>query len=156
MPTPGSRPPPVDALRLSRAMTLKNSAADLDLGGGKAVLLDDGGWQDAGLREARMRALGRRIERLGGDYVTAEDVGTNPTDMAAIGRETRWVAGRPKGDGGRGDPRRRPPAPSSPRSAPGPRSASAGTRSPACGSASSAPATSVRALPGISPGRAPR
>lgn len=94
----------VDALRLSRAMTLKNSAAGLDLGGGKAVLVDDGRWADTVLREARMRALGRRIERLGGAYVTAEDVGTTPSDMAAIGRETRWVAGRPKADGGRGDP----------------------------------------------------
>jgi leucine dehydrogenase len=101
---PGIEAAAVDALRLSRAMTLKNSAAGLDLGGGKAVLVDDGGWQDAGLREARMRALGRRIDRLGGDYVTAEDVGTTPADMVAIGRETRWVAGRPKGDGGRGDP----------------------------------------------------
>ena len=94
----------VDALRLSRAMTWKNSAAGLDLGGGKAVLVDDGGWRDPELREARMRALGRRIGRLGGAYVTAEDVGTNPEDMVAIGRETRWVAGRPRGEGGRGDP----------------------------------------------------
>jgi glutamate dehydrogenase/leucine dehydrogenase len=94
----------VDALRLSRAMTWKNSAAGLDLGGGKAVLVDDGGWRDPGLREQRMRALGRRIARLGGAYVTAEDVGTTPEDMVAIGRETHWVAGRPRGEGGRGDP----------------------------------------------------
>lgn len=94
----------VDALRLSRAMTWKNSAADLDLGGGKAVLIDDGRWGDERLRERRMRALGRRIERLGGEYVTAEDVGTTPEDMIAIGSETRWVAGRPESEGGRGDP----------------------------------------------------
>jgi len=101
---PGLEAAVVDALRLSRAMTLKNSAAGLDLGGGKAVLVDDGAWADLALREARMRVLGRRIERLGGNYVTAEDVGTSPADMVAIGHETRWVAGRPTDAGGRGDP----------------------------------------------------
>src|SRR4051812_40201655 len=44
----------IDALRLSHAMSLKNSAAGLDLGGGKAVLLDDGHWT-AESRPARMR-----------------------------------------------------------------------------------------------------
>lgn len=101
---PGFEDALLDALRLARAMTLKNAAAGLDLGGGKAVLIDDGGWDDPGLRAARMRALGRQIERLGGEYVTAEDVGTTPADMAAIACETSWVAGRPRDDGGRGDP----------------------------------------------------
>lgn len=93
-----------DALRLARAMTLKNAAAGLDLGGGKAVLLDDGGWRDPALRAVRMRAVGRVIEELQGRYVTAEDVGTAPADMDAIAGATRWVAGRPLDHGGRGDP----------------------------------------------------
>ncbi|HVV89484.1 MAG TPA: Glu/Leu/Phe/Val dehydrogenase dimerization domain-containing protein [Solirubrobacterales bacterium] len=101
---PGPEAATADALLLSRAMTLKNSAAGLDLGGGKAVLIDDGRWGDPVLREERLRAFGREIERLDGDYVTAEDVGTAPADMVAIGRETGWVAGRPRGEGGRGDP----------------------------------------------------
>ena len=92
----------VDALRLSRAMSLKNSAAGLDLGGGKAVLLDDGAWE--GARAERMRAVGRAVERLGGRYVTAEDVGTTPDDMDAIAAVTANVAGRPLEQGGRGDP----------------------------------------------------
>lgn len=93
-----------DALRLARAMTLKNSAAGLDLGGGKAVLLDDGGWADADLRAARMHAVGGVIEQLGGRYVTAEDVGTTPEDMVGIAGATRHVAGQPIERGGRGDP----------------------------------------------------
>jgi glutamate dehydrogenase/leucine dehydrogenase len=93
----------VDALRLSRAMSLKNAAAGLDLGGGKAVLVDDGGWAGEH-REARMRAVGAAIQRLGGAYVTAEDVGTHPADMEAIAAETAHVAGRPLASGGRGDP----------------------------------------------------
>jgi leucine dehydrogenase len=92
----------VDALRLARAMSFKNAAAGLDLGGGKAVLIDDGGW--AGRREERMRAVGAAIERLGGSYVTAEDVGTTPEDMEAIATVTDHVAGGPTHRGGRGDP----------------------------------------------------
>ncbi|HYV14782.1 MAG TPA: Glu/Leu/Phe/Val dehydrogenase dimerization domain-containing protein [Conexibacter sp.] len=91
----------VDALRLARAMTLKNSAAGLRLGGGKAVLIDDGRWED---REARMLAFADVVERLGGRYVTAEDVGTSPADMDLIATRTAWVVGRSPANGGGGDP----------------------------------------------------
>jgi leucine dehydrogenase len=92
----------IDALRLARAMSFKNAAAGLDLGGGKAVLLDDGLWPTC--REARMRAVGRAIEGLDGGYITAEDVGTTPDDMDVISAVTRHVAGRSTDRGGRGDP----------------------------------------------------
>ena len=92
----------LDALRLSRAMSFKNAAAGLDLGGGKAVLIDDGEWGVR--REERMRAVGRAIERLGGSYVTAEDVGTTPDDMDTIAEVTRHVAGGGRDRGGSGDP----------------------------------------------------
>lgn len=101
---PGLTAAVTDALRLSRAMTLKNAAAGLDLGGGKAVLLDDGGWADADARAARMRAVGTVIDQLGGRFVTAEDVGTTPEDMTGIAETTRHVAGQPVERGGRGDP----------------------------------------------------
>jgi len=90
-----------DALRLSRAMTLKNAAAGLDLGGGKAVILDEGTWRR---RADRLRYFGDVVEQLGGRYVTAEDVGTTARDMDVIGERTRWVAGRSREWGGRGDP----------------------------------------------------
>jgi leucine dehydrogenase len=93
-----------DALRLSEAMSLKNAAAGLPLGGGKAVLVDDGGWAPGTARADRMRAVGRVVDELGGRYITAEDVGTTPQDMEHIGEATRWVAGRPVDCGGRGDP----------------------------------------------------
>jgi glutamate dehydrogenase/leucine dehydrogenase len=92
----------VDALRLARAMTLKNSAAGLDLGGGKAVLVDDGRWGED--REARILAFAGVLERLGGRYVTAEDVGTSEADMDLIATRTRWVVGRSPANGGGGDP----------------------------------------------------
>lgn len=93
-----------DALRLSRAMSMKNALAGLDLGGGKMVLLDDGGWAEPAERARRMQAVGRIVETFGGSYITAEDVGTSPADMDEIARQTPWVAGRPPSSGGRGDP----------------------------------------------------
>ena len=78
-----------DALRLSRGMTYKNAMAGLPLGGGKSVVFRDG----EGDREALFRAHGRFVERLGGRYLTAEDVGTSPADMEIIRKETAHVAG---------------------------------------------------------------
>jgi glutamate dehydrogenase/leucine dehydrogenase len=90
-----------DVLALSRTMTLKASAAGLDLGGGKAVMLDDG---CTGAREARMVAAARAIDAFGGEYVTAEDIGTTTADMDLMSRHTRYVVGRSEANGGRGDP----------------------------------------------------
>jgi glutamate dehydrogenase/leucine dehydrogenase len=93
----------LDALRLARAMSLKNAVAGLELGGGKAVVIDDGRWQGAE-RDRRMQAVGRAVEALAGRYVTAEDVGTTPADMDAIAGVTDHVAGRSEDNGGRGNP----------------------------------------------------
>src|SRR5215208_8275556 len=67
-----------DVMALARTMTLKASAAGLDLGGGKAVLLDDG---EDERREARLVAAAEAIDELGGAYITAEDIGTTTADM---------------------------------------------------------------------------
>jgi leucine dehydrogenase len=92
-----------DALRLSAAMTLKAAAAGLDLGGGKAVLCSDGELADRRRREL-MLDLGDVVESLGGRYITAEDVGTGPEDMAVIRARTSHVVGLPVALGGSGDP----------------------------------------------------
>jgi glutamate dehydrogenase/leucine dehydrogenase len=91
-----------DGLRLSRAMTFKNAAAGIALGGGKAVLLDDGQWDKR--RPERLRSLAQIIDGLDGRYVAAEDVGTTSADMDAMRLATRWVAGTSGDAGGRGDP----------------------------------------------------
>jgi glutamate dehydrogenase/leucine dehydrogenase len=94
-----------DALRLSRAMTLKASAAGLDLGGGKAVMLDDAGSvRDPARRTARLRAFAREVERLGGAYITAEDIGTTTADMDLLAKHTAHVVGTTHRDGLGGDP----------------------------------------------------
>jgi len=91
----------VDVLRLSKGMTYKASAAGLNLGGGKAVIIGDSKTQKT---EALFRAFGHFVNSLNGKYITAEDVGTCETDMEYIFMETPWVTGIPKDFGGSGDP----------------------------------------------------
>jgi leucine dehydrogenase len=86
-----------DVLRLSRGMTYKNAVAGLPIGGGKSVII---GNPKTDKTPALFEALGEALERLGGRYVTAEDVGTSPQDMAHVATKTRYVAGL----GDNGDP----------------------------------------------------
>lgn len=80
-----------DAMRLAEGMSYKNASAELPLGGGKAVIRRPAGAFD---RKALFEAFGEAVDRLGGRYVTAEDVGTMIADMEAIALHTRHVAGR--------------------------------------------------------------
>ena len=89
-----------DALRLARGMTYKYAAAGVNLGGGKAVIIGDPNRKD---REPVFRALGKFINRLGGKYITGEDVGTTLQDMEYIRMETEHVVTLPKYLGGAGD-----------------------------------------------------
>ena len=79
-----------DALRLSRGMTYKNALAGIPFGGGKSVIIGDNRTKE---REPLFRAHGRFVETLDGGYITAEDVGTSPSDIAYVQLETRHVAG---------------------------------------------------------------
>ncbi len=81
-----------DALRLSRGMSYKNAMAGLPLGGGKAVVLADANRTKT---PEMLAAFGRCVDRLGGHYVTAEDVGMSVADMIVIREQTRFVAGLP-------------------------------------------------------------
>ncbi len=89
-----------DVLNLSRAMAYKAACADLDLGGGKAVIIGD---PRRDKTEALLRAYGRFVQSLGGRYYTACDVGTDVRDMDVIARECRFVTGRPAVSGGSGN-----------------------------------------------------
>ena len=98
---PSERAMIADAVRLAEGMSYKNALAGLPLGGGKAVLrLPPRGFD----RKAYFRAFGRAVERLRGDYLTAEDVGTSVADMEQVAKSTRHVSGltarpgRPGGD----------------------------------------------------------
>ena len=89
-----------DALRLARAMTYKAAAADLPLGGGKAVIIADSHTQKT---EALMRAFGRFVDTLGGRYLATTDVGSTGRDMEYVRQETDHVVGLPTSAGGSGD-----------------------------------------------------
>ena len=90
-----------DVLRLSRGMTFKSAISGINLGGGKAVIIDHAG---AKKDEAFWRRYGKFVNNLGGKYITAEDVGTNTQFMEWVSMETKHVAGKPDYLGGGGDP----------------------------------------------------
>lgn len=79
-----------DVLRLSRGMTYKAAITGLNLGGGKSVIIGD---PHRDKTPEMMRALGRFMNSLKGEYITAEDVGMTATDIKLIASETKYVAG---------------------------------------------------------------
>lgn len=90
-----------DVRRLSEGMTYKNAAAGLPLGGGKAVIIGD---PTTSKTPEMLRAFGRAINSLNGRYITAEDMGMSPADMALLADETPYVAGLADGEFASGDP----------------------------------------------------
>ncbi|HJP17379.1 MAG TPA: Glu/Leu/Phe/Val dehydrogenase dimerization domain-containing protein [Nitrospinota bacterium] len=90
-----------DALKLSKAMTYKASIAGLNLGGGKAVIIDN---SIKNKSPELFRRFGQFIESLNGKYITAKDVGTSSNDMKYIKMETNHVTCLPESSGGGGDP----------------------------------------------------
>jgi leucine dehydrogenase len=55
----------MDALRLARGMTYKYAAAGVNMGGGKAVIIGD---PKKDKNEALLRAFGRMVNQLGGEF----------------------------------------------------------------------------------------
>ena len=79
-----------DVLRLSRGMTYKSAMANLDLGGGKAVIIGD---PRTDKTDALLRSFGRFLQGLGGRFIVAEDSGTSVADIKIIAEESEYVAG---------------------------------------------------------------
>ena len=92
-----------DVLRLARGMTYKAAIANVNLGGGKAVVIGD---SRRDKNPALLRALGEFIDEMGGEYIAGQDIGTNSHDMAVIRGATRHVACVNESAGGAGDPSR--------------------------------------------------
>ena len=87
-----------EASRLARAMTLKNAAAGLAHGGGKAVIFGDPR-MPAAEKEQVIRSFARAIADIT-DYIPGPDMGTNEQCMAWIKDEIGRVAGLPRVLGG--------------------------------------------------------
>ncbi len=84
-----------DVKRLSKGMAYKAAAADLPLGGGKAVINAD----PKEKTEEWFDEYGKAVEALGGNYITAEDVNTVTDDMAVVAKHTDHVVGLEEGLG---------------------------------------------------------
>ncbi len=88
-----------DVLRLSKGMTYKSSLAGLNLGGGKSVIIGD---PHKDRTEALFKAFGNAVDRLNGNYIAAEDVGTTVQALEWARKSTPHIAGIT--EGGAGDP----------------------------------------------------
>lgn len=87
-----------EACRLARAMTMKNAAAGLAHGGGKAVIFADA--KMAGpTKEQLIRAFACAITNLH-DYIPGPDMGTDETCMAWMQDEIGRAVGLPRAIGG--------------------------------------------------------
>lgn len=94
-----------DGLRLSWGMSRKSALAGLWWGGGKGLIAQQEGMPLEGeARHTLYREYGDFVSSLGGCYVTAEDAGTRPEDIAAVFERTRFVTCIPPGRGGAGNP----------------------------------------------------
>jgi glutamate dehydrogenase/leucine dehydrogenase len=87
-----------EAFRLARAMTMKNSAANLPHGGGKSVIFGDPKI-DLAKKEQMIRAFARAIRDLV-EYIPGPDMGTDERCMAWIKDEIGRAVGLPPEIGG--------------------------------------------------------
>lgn len=89
-----------DVLRLSKGMTYKCAAADVDFGGGKSVIIGD---PQKDRSPELFRAFGQFVESLNGRFYTGTDMGTTPEDFVHSLKETSCIVGVPEEYGGHGD-----------------------------------------------------
>lgn len=89
-----------DVLRLSEGMTYKCAAADVDFGGGKAVIIGD---PKTDKTPELFRSFGQYVDSLGGRFFTGTDMGTNMDDFVYAQKETNNIVGVPEAYGGGGD-----------------------------------------------------
>jgi leucine dehydrogenase len=89
-----------DVLRLSKGMTYKNALAGLPFGGAKSVIIAD----PADKTPELIRAFGRAVDELAGQYWTGEDINFGIADAEIMAGVTPYVLGRTKGDVNTGDP----------------------------------------------------
>lgn len=91
-----------DVKNLSRGMTYKNALGGIPFGGGKAVIFAN---PKTDKTPAMLRAFGKAVDSLDGQYYTAEDSGVSEDDMKMIQSVTKFAAGiDKKGVGGNPSP----------------------------------------------------
>jgi len=95
-----------DGLRLAVGMTMKNALAGLWWGGGKGVMAHNPTVDKNNpiIRASIYQEFGELMTSIHGCYVTAEDVGTDVTDMVNVFAKTRFTTCIPLRLGGSGNP----------------------------------------------------
>ncbi len=95
-----------DGLRLSWGMSRKSALAGLWWGGGKGLIAwpGDRSELEGDARRTLYQEYGDFVSSLDGCYVTAEDAGTRPEDVASVFTRTRFVTCIPPELGGVGNP----------------------------------------------------
>lgn len=91
----------IDVLRLSKGMTYKAAISGLKWGGGKAVIIGD---SKTAKTPAMLERFGEFVDRLGGHYITAKDVGIGSDDLRIVKHKTQHVLGIDGEPGSSGDP----------------------------------------------------
>ena len=89
-----------DVMRLARGMTYKSVLAECGWGGGKSVINYN---PKKGKTKELLHAFALAVNRLQGEYICAEDVGSTPEDMFIINEITPYVVGLPS-ERGSGNP----------------------------------------------------
>jgi leucine dehydrogenase len=79
-----------DVLRLSKGMTYKAAMAGLKQGGGKAVIIGNPRTEKTA---EKMLAMGKFINSLSGQYISAEDSGLTVDDLKLMSKQTAYVSG---------------------------------------------------------------
>lgn len=92
-----------DGARLAVAMGRKNALAGLWWSGGKGLVASPPELAPEA-RRTLYREYGAFVSSLRGAYVTAEDAGTTPDDVAEVFAATRFVTCIPEAAGGSGNP----------------------------------------------------
>jgi leucine dehydrogenase len=79
-----------DVLRLAKGMTYKSAVAEVGFGGGKSVIIAD---PKRHKTPEMLLAFGAAVEKLGGLYICAEDVGCTTEDVKIVRKATKYVVG---------------------------------------------------------------
>lgn len=79
-----------DVLRLSKGMTYKAALANLQQGGGKAVIIGD---PRKDKNNALMKKMGGFVNSFEGSYYTAEDSGISVQDLELMATQSNFIAG---------------------------------------------------------------
>ena len=85
-----------DALNLSKGMTYKCVLANIQYGGGKGVIFTDPEKIDM---TKLLTAYAKKINELNGAFYTGEDVGISAEAVEHLGKESKYIVGRPSKTG---------------------------------------------------------